>query len=55
MSPHHFAKQMNNPYFRTDHYKNESSEMKVQRAFEAKLRKLLFWKKKKIEDKPNNN
>ena len=37
MSPKHFSKQMFSPYFQSDHYKNESPEMIMQRSIEKKL------------------
>jgi hypothetical protein len=37
MSPHHFSKEMFSPYFQSDHYKNESEEMRIQRDLENKL------------------
>jgi len=45
MSPRHFSKQMFSPYFQSDHYKNESNELRMQNKFEAFLKKLLFWNK----------
>jgi len=38
MSPRHFSKQMYNPYFQTDHYKNESNELRIQ----SKIEKIFF-------------
>lgn len=55
MSPRHFTKAMFSPYFQTEHYKNESTEMVTQRAIEKKLARLLFWKNKKNENLSNNN
>lgn len=50
MSPHEFSKVMMNPYFSTDHYKNESKEMQVQRKIERffirwamRISKLFTW------------
>jgi hypothetical protein len=37
MSPKHFSKQMFSPYFQSDHYKNESPEMRMQKDIEKKL------------------
>ena len=37
MTPKHFSKQMFSPYFQSEHYKNESPEMRMQRAIENKL------------------
>ena len=37
MSPRHFSNQMFNPYFQSDHYKNESPELKIQRSVEKKV------------------
>jgi hypothetical protein len=50
MTPHHFAKQMNNPYFQTDHYKNESNEHKMQNNIYKFIKKLKFWNKNKETD-----
>ena len=41
MSPHHFSKQMNNPYFRTKHYIEESNEMRIQDKVEKIVMKIL--------------
>jgi hypothetical protein len=38
MSPRHFSKQMFSPYFQSEHYKNESLEMIMQRKIENKLK-----------------
>ena len=38
MSPRHFSKTMFNPYFQSEHYKNESPELKIQRTLESKLK-----------------
>jgi hypothetical protein len=45
MSPRHFSKAMFSPYFQSEHYKNESNELRMQNKLEAFLKKLLFWKK----------
>jgi len=42
MSPHEFSKQMMNPYFHTDHYKNESHEIKMQYKIELFFKKIFF-------------
>lgn len=46
--PRHFSKMMQSPYFRTDHFMNESSGTKVERKIEAKLslikNKIMFWR-----------
>lgn len=42
MSPHEFSKQMMNPYFNTDHYKNESHEIRVQSKIEGFFKKIFF-------------
>jgi hypothetical protein len=41
MSPHHFSKQMNNPYFRTKHYLEESTEMRIQDKVEKIIMRIL--------------
>jgi hypothetical protein len=41
MSPHHFSKQMNNPYFRTKHYLEESTEMRIQDKVEKMIMRIL--------------
>lgn len=48
MSPHEFSKQMNNPYFRTKYYKEESAAGKLETKVEAKLLLLnpLYWIRK---------
>lgn len=48
MSPHEFSKQMNNPYFRTKHFQEESNNAKVEAKVEAKLKLLnpLYWIRK---------
>jgi len=35
MSPRHVSKQMFSPYFQSDHYKNESKEIKMQNQIES--------------------
>lgn len=45
MSPRHFSKTMFSPYFQSEHYKNESNEIRMQNKIESFLKKLLFWKK----------
>lgn len=49
MSPRHFSKTMFSPYFQSDHYKNESNELKMQNKIEGFLKKLwrLFLLKRK--------
>lgn len=42
MSPHEFSKQMMNPYFHTDHYKNESHEIRMQSKIESFFKKIFF-------------
>lgn len=37
----HFSDQMFNPYFQTDHYKNESAEIKFQEKIENFFKKLF--------------
>jgi len=52
MSPHHFSKQMNNPYFRTKHYMEESpagiAEAKAEALIVNVINKLnpLYWIRK---------
>jgi hypothetical protein len=41
MSPHHFSKQMNNPYFRTKHFQEESVSAQVEKRLEARIIKVL--------------
>jgi len=41
MSPHHFSKQMNNPYFRTKHYLEESTEMRIQNKVEKIIMRII--------------
>jgi hypothetical protein len=47
----HFSKMMSNPYFQTDHYKNESNEALMEARIEKKiasiLNKIMFWRGKK--------
>lgn len=38
----HFSDQMFSPYFQSDHYKNESFEIKLQNKFEGFLKKIFF-------------
>jgi hypothetical protein len=38
MTPKHFSKTMFSPYFQSEHYKNESPEMIIQRKIEKKLK-----------------
>jgi hypothetical protein len=49
MSPKHFSKQMFSPYFQSEHYKNESAEIRMQNKIEGFLKKLwrLFLLKRK--------
>jgi hypothetical protein len=35
MTPHEFSKMMKSPYFHTDHYRNESKEMQMQKQIES--------------------
>ncbi len=37
MSPRHFSNVMFSPYFQSEHYKNESEELKIQNSLEKKL------------------
>jgi len=52
MSPHHFSKQMNNPYFRTKYFQEESKTAQIERKIEARIYKILnalnplYWIKK---------
>lgn len=52
MSPHEFSKQMNNPYFRTKHFQEESSNAVMEAKVEAKLIKIrkalnpVYWIRK---------
>lgn len=52
MSPHEFSKQMNNPYFRTKYYKEESPGGKFEAQVEKKIAKIinainpLYWIRK---------
>ena len=41
----HFSDQMFSPYFQSDHYKNESAELRMQNKFEKFLKKITFWNK----------
>lgn len=50
MSPRHYARQMQSPYFHTDHYRNESKEIQVEKAVERffikwglRISKLFTW------------
>jgi hypothetical protein len=43
----HFSDQMFNPYFQSDHYKNESHEIKLQNKIENFFKKILIIKRKK--------
>jgi len=52
MSPRHFSKQMFSPYFQSDHYKNESNEIKMQNKIESFFKK-IFKRKNKNEPKAN--
>lgn len=45
MTPRYISKQMHSPYFQSEHYKNESPEIKIQNSIEKFLKKILFWKK----------
>lgn len=55
MSPRHFSKTMFSPYFQSEHYKNESKEIAIQRKLEKTISGLLFWKKHKKNDTTSNN
>ncbi len=52
MSPHEFSKQMNNPYFRTKHFQEESKTAQTEVKIEAQLIKIknalnpFYWIKK---------
>jgi hypothetical protein len=52
MSPHHFSKQMNNPYFRTKYFQEESKTAQIEKKIENKLNKIknalnpIYWVKK---------
>jgi hypothetical protein len=41
----YFSDQMFNPYFQSEHYKNESPEIKMQNSIKKFFQKLLFWEK----------
>jgi hypothetical protein len=49
MSPRHFSKQMSNPYFQTDHYRNESAAALYEKKIENKIKN--FFKKFKFKKK----
>ena len=53
MSPHEFSKQMMNPYFHTEHYKNESHEIKMQNKIELFFKRIFTSRKNRNESKPN--
>jgi hypothetical protein len=40
--PRHFSKMMKNPYFYTDHYKNETYAGKMEKRIENAFSKLKF-------------
>jgi hypothetical protein len=40
MSPRHFSKMMQSPYFQTDHYKTESEAALIEVKIEEKLKKI---------------
>jgi hypothetical protein len=46
--PRHFSKMMQNPYFNTPHYQNESEAAKLEAKIESKIKfvlnKLKFWR-----------
>ena len=46
--PRHFSKMMQNPYFHTDHYRNETVQGKLEDKIEKKIssiiNKLKFWR-----------
>jgi len=48
MSPRHFSKMMQSPYFQTDHYKYESKEGIIERKIEEKFSNAIYRIKKKI-------
>jgi hypothetical protein len=41
MSPHHFSKQMNNPYFRTKYFQEESKTAQIEKKIEARIVRIL--------------
>jgi len=44
MSPRrYFSDQMFSPYFQSEHYKNESGELKMQNKIEKFIKKIFFW------------
>jgi hypothetical protein len=49
--PRHFSKMMQSPYFRTDHFMNESAGTKSERDIERILysikNKIMFWRGRK--------
>ena len=49
--PRHFSKMMQNPYFHTDHYKNESVggklEAKIEKKFDSIINRFKFWRGRK--------
>ena len=49
----HFSDQMFNPYFQSDHYKNESPEIKMQNKIENILKKIFKPRKYKNDNKTN--
>lgn len=45
MTPRHVSNQMFSPYFQSEHYKNESNEIRMQNKVEKFLKKIFFWNK----------
>ena len=43
MTPHEFSKQMNNPYFRTQHFQEESKSAQMEHKIENKLLMILYY------------
>jgi hypothetical protein len=48
MSPRHFSKMMQSPYFQTDHYKNETFAGKLEQKIILKFYNAIYIIKKKI-------
>ncbi len=48
MSPRHFSKMMQSPYFQTDHYKNETYAGKLEQKIQLKFHNAIYIIKKKI-------
>jgi len=47
MSPRHFSRMMQSPYFHTDHY-SETKEGKLERKIEEKFNNAIYRIKKKL-------